>query len=163
MTVFILIMSCVYSLVNTIVLYIVCTFWIYDPCFFEFGTLLPLMNDWLKYIKCLYLSWWICFPPVGTDFMTRLQEQLEYFVHNKLSTDKLWQNVRVYLSGHEVCSQLRFTLVWPVTALTHVCVFICRLQAKESTRSWSLSALRTTARVMTPTPDTVFMGWMLTW
>lgn len=44
--------------------------------------------------------------PSGTDFMARLQEQLKYFVHNKLSTDKLWQNVRVYLSGHEVCEQL---------------------------------------------------------
>lgn len=41
----------------------------------------------------------------GTDFMARLQEQLKYFVHNKLSTDKLWQNVRVYLSGHEVCNK----------------------------------------------------------
>uniref|UniRef100_H3DJR6 5'-3' exoribonuclease 1 n=1 Tax=Tetraodon nigroviridis TaxID=99883 RepID=H3DJR6_TETNG len=41
-----------------------------------------------------------CITP-GTDFMARLQEQLEYFVHSKLSTDKLWQNVRVYLSGHE--------------------------------------------------------------
>ncbi|KAM9718686.1 5'-3' exoribonuclease 1 [Menidia menidia] len=41
-----------------------------------------------------------CITP-GTDFMARLQEQLKYFVHNKLSTDKMWQNVRVYLSGHE--------------------------------------------------------------
>ncbi|XP_075887666.1 5'-3' exoribonuclease 1 [Nelusetta ayraudi] len=41
-----------------------------------------------------------CITP-GTYFMVRLQEQLKYFVHNKLSTDKLWQNVRVYLSGHE--------------------------------------------------------------
>ncbi|TKS80349.1 5'-3' exoribonuclease 1 [Collichthys lucidus] len=41
-----------------------------------------------------------CITP-GTEFMVRLQEQLKYFVHNKLSTDKLWQNVRVYLSGHE--------------------------------------------------------------
>uniref|UniRef100_UPI0037E9C2BE 5'-3' exoribonuclease 1 isoform X2 n=1 Tax=Semicossyphus pulcher TaxID=241346 RepID=UPI0037E9C2BE len=41
-----------------------------------------------------------CITP-GTDFMVRLQEQLKYFVHNKLSTDKLWQNVNVYLSGHE--------------------------------------------------------------
>ncbi|RVE61693.1 hypothetical protein OJAV_G00172970 [Oryzias javanicus] len=41
-----------------------------------------------------------CITP-GTDFMARLQEQLKYFVHNKLSTDKLWQNVKVYLSGHE--------------------------------------------------------------
>ncbi|CAF89019.1 unnamed protein product, partial [Tetraodon nigroviridis] len=46
----------------------------------------------------------------GTDFMARLQEQLEYFVHSKLSTDKLWQNVRVYLSGHEVRSQSTPTL-----------------------------------------------------
>ncbi|XP_019724925.1 5'-3' exoribonuclease 1 isoform X2 [Hippocampus comes] len=37
----------------------------------------------------------------GTEFMVRLQEQLKYFVHNKLSTDKLWQNVKIYLSGHE--------------------------------------------------------------
>ncbi|XP_068604868.1 5'-3' exoribonuclease 1 [Brachionichthys hirsutus] len=41
-----------------------------------------------------------CITP-GTDFMVRLQEQLKYFVNNKLSTDKLWQNVSVYLSGHE--------------------------------------------------------------
>ncbi|KAK5859722.1 hypothetical protein PBY51_021255 [Eleginops maclovinus] len=41
-----------------------------------------------------------CITP-GTDFMARLQEQLKYFVHSKLSTDKLWQNVNVYLSGHE--------------------------------------------------------------
>ncbi|XP_030630349.1 5'-3' exoribonuclease 1 [Chanos chanos] len=41
-----------------------------------------------------------CITP-GTDFMARLQEQLKYFVHSKLSTDKLWQGVNVYLSGHE--------------------------------------------------------------
>ncbi|XP_020484974.2 5'-3' exoribonuclease 1 [Labrus bergylta] len=41
-----------------------------------------------------------CITP-GTDFMVRLQDQLKYFVHNKGSTDKLWQNVKVYLSGHE--------------------------------------------------------------
>uniref|UniRef100_A0A671RYW1 5'-3' exoribonuclease 1 n=1 Tax=Sinocyclocheilus anshuiensis TaxID=1608454 RepID=A0A671RYW1_9TELE len=41
-----------------------------------------------------------CITP-GTDFMARLQEQLKYFVHNKLSTDKAWQGVNVYLSGHE--------------------------------------------------------------
>uniref|UniRef100_A0A3B3ZF56 5'-3' exoribonuclease 1 n=1 Tax=Periophthalmus magnuspinnatus TaxID=409849 RepID=A0A3B3ZF56_9GOBI len=41
-----------------------------------------------------------CITP-GTDFMVRLQEQLKYFVHSKISTDKLWQKVKVYLSGHE--------------------------------------------------------------
>ncbi|XP_072560134.1 5'-3' exoribonuclease 1 [Paramormyrops kingsleyae] len=41
-----------------------------------------------------------CITP-GTDFMARLQNQLKYFVHSKLSSDKLWQGVSVYLSGHE--------------------------------------------------------------
>ncbi|XP_049332694.1 5'-3' exoribonuclease 1 isoform X2 [Astyanax mexicanus] len=41
-----------------------------------------------------------CITP-GTEFMARLQEQLKYFVHSKLSTDRMWQGVRVYLSGHE--------------------------------------------------------------
>ncbi|XP_031415330.1 5'-3' exoribonuclease 1 isoform X2 [Clupea harengus] len=41
-----------------------------------------------------------CITP-GTDFMARLQEQLKYFVHNKLSTDRLWHGVNVFLSGHE--------------------------------------------------------------
>lgn len=41
-----------------------------------------------------------CITP-GTDFMARLQEQLKYFVHSKVSTDKMWQKVKVYLSGHE--------------------------------------------------------------
>uniref|UniRef100_A0A4W4G9K4 5'-3' exoribonuclease 1 n=1 Tax=Electrophorus electricus TaxID=8005 RepID=A0A4W4G9K4_ELEEL len=41
-----------------------------------------------------------CITP-GTEFMARLQEQLKYFVHKKLSMDRMWQGVRVYLSGHE--------------------------------------------------------------
>ncbi|CAL1580188.1 unnamed protein product [Knipowitschia caucasica] len=41
-----------------------------------------------------------CITP-GTDFMVRLQEQLKYFVYSKISTDKQWQKVKVYLSGHE--------------------------------------------------------------
>ncbi|KAF5282795.1 hypothetical protein FQR65_LT02792 [Abscondita terminalis] len=41
-----------------------------------------------------------CITP-GTVFMSRLQEQLKYFVVNKISTDKLWQNCKVILSGHE--------------------------------------------------------------
>ena len=34
--------------------------------------------------------------------MVRLQEQLKYFVVKKITTDRLWQGVNVYLSGHEV-------------------------------------------------------------
>lgn len=41
-----------------------------------------------------------CITP-GTDFMARLHEHLKYFVNMKISTDKSWQGVSVYLSGHE--------------------------------------------------------------
>ncbi|XP_054270080.1 5'-3' exoribonuclease 1 isoform X2 [Macrosteles quadrilineatus] len=42
-----------------------------------------------------------CITP-GTEFMTRLQAQLKYFVTLKMSSDKLWQKAKVILSGHEV-------------------------------------------------------------
>ncbi|KAJ8021757.1 5'-3' exoribonuclease 1 [Holothuria leucospilota] len=42
-----------------------------------------------------------CITP-GTEFMVRLQKQLAYFVHQKVTHDRLWQGIRVYLSGHEV-------------------------------------------------------------
>ncbi|XP_030071789.1 5'-3' exoribonuclease 1 isoform X2 [Microcaecilia unicolor] len=41
-----------------------------------------------------------CITP-GTEFMARLHEHLKYFVNLKISTDKSWQGVTVYLSGHE--------------------------------------------------------------
>ncbi|CAH1131010.1 unnamed protein product [Ceutorhynchus assimilis] len=41
-----------------------------------------------------------CITP-GTVFMARLQEQLKYFCKKKISTDPLWRNVKVILSGHE--------------------------------------------------------------
>ncbi|KAM4693486.1 5'-3' exoribonuclease 1 isoform 2-T2 [Discoglossus pictus] len=41
-----------------------------------------------------------CITP-GTEFMARLHEHLKYFVNMKISTDKSWQGVNVYLSGHE--------------------------------------------------------------
>jgi len=41
-----------------------------------------------------------CITP-GTPFMVRLQEQLKYFVNNKISTDGLWKGTKVILSGHE--------------------------------------------------------------
>lgn len=34
--------------------------------------------------------------------MAKLQEQLDYFVHMKISTDPLWQKTQVILSGHQV-------------------------------------------------------------
>lgn len=41
-----------------------------------------------------------CITP-GTEFMARLHEHLKYFVNMKISTDKTWQGVTIYLSGHE--------------------------------------------------------------
>ncbi|CAN7987458.1 unnamed protein product, partial [Ixodes pacificus] len=41
-----------------------------------------------------------CISP-GTSFMANLQEQLEQFVAVKISSDPLWQGVKVYLSGHQ--------------------------------------------------------------
>lgn len=34
--------------------------------------------------------------------MARLHEHLKYFVNMKISTDKSWQGVTIYFSGHEV-------------------------------------------------------------
>ena len=42
-----------------------------------------------------------CITP-GTEFMVKLQKQLEYFVSMKVSTDPLWQKTQVILSGHQV-------------------------------------------------------------
>lgn len=42
-----------------------------------------------------------CITP-GTPFMVRLQEQLKYFIVNKVSTDNLWSKCTIILSGHEV-------------------------------------------------------------
>ena len=41
-----------------------------------------------------------CITP-GTEFMDRLHQHLKYFVSNKMSTDDLWRDVKVILSGHE--------------------------------------------------------------
>jgi len=41
-----------------------------------------------------------CITP-GTAFMTRLHTALQYFITKKVSTDRLWQKVKVILSGHE--------------------------------------------------------------
>ncbi|XP_075732710.1 5'-3' exoribonuclease 1-like [Rhipicephalus microplus] len=49
-----------------------------------------------------------CISP-GTEFMARLQDQLQQFVAGKVSSDPLWRGVKVYLSGLQImlgmCSQ----------------------------------------------------------
>lgn len=39
---------------------------------------------------------------LGTPFMTKLSEQLRYFVNKKITEDSNWRDVQVVLSGHEV-------------------------------------------------------------
>ena len=93
-----------------------------------------------------------CITP-GTPFMVRLQEQLKYFVNNKISTDGLWK-------GTKVCS----------TYIIVVCVFACnrlscratRPLEKGSTRSWTISGTRSPCLGMTPTPGTASTDWMQT-
>ena len=41
-----------------------------------------------------------CITP-GTPFMDRLHQHLKYFVAHKISSDDLWRDVKVILSGHE--------------------------------------------------------------
>ena len=67
------------------------------------------------YVACMYNimhihTYYICtyvrmlYGPIllGTEFMARLDKQLKYFIHKKLSTDPMWRNVKVVFSGHEV-------------------------------------------------------------
>jgi len=42
-----------------------------------------------------------CITP-GTEFMTRLHDQLIYFINKKISEDNAWSNCTVILSGHDV-------------------------------------------------------------
>ena len=41
-----------------------------------------------------------CITP-GTEFMDRLHQALKWFLVQKISSDEMWQSVRVILSGHE--------------------------------------------------------------
>ena len=50
-----------------------------------------------------------CITP-GTEFMWKLQKQLKYFVHKKTTTDPLWQQVKVVLSGQDVRVHVQWLL-----------------------------------------------------
>ncbi|UJR23506.1 hypothetical protein I4U23_026504 [Adineta vaga] len=57
----------------------------------------------------------------GTQFMANLHEQLKYFINIKLTTDPLWENVDVHLSGHltpgegehKIMDYIRYTRAQP--------------------------------------------------
>ena len=61
----------------------------WDLITFTSSIFVHLKKDVLKALYFIY------------SFMVRLHEQLKYFVTMKISTDSLWQKVKVILSGHE--------------------------------------------------------------
>jgi len=56
----------------------------------------------ISYLLCVIVVVMLSCMNSGTEFMVKLHEQLKYFVAKKVSTDRLWQGPRIYLSGHEV-------------------------------------------------------------
>ncbi|KAK6455429.1 Kem1 5 [Scheffersomyces xylosifermentans] len=42
-----------------------------------------------------------CITP-GTEFMSKLTDNLKYFIHKKITEDSNWANIQIVLSGHEV-------------------------------------------------------------
>lgn len=52
-----------------------------------------------------------CITP-GTAFMVRLQDALKHFVQTKISTNPLWRNCRIILSGHEVSCLKSFKFIF---------------------------------------------------
>ena len=80
-----------------------------------FGLFLSLKNDFV-YSHFFYNQGEVlpeekrfdsnCITP-GTLFMVKLQEQLDYFVNMKISSDPLWQKTQVILSGHQVKNYLK--------------------------------------------------------
>ena len=68
-----------------------------------------------------------CSTP-GTDFMSRLHEQLMYFINQKLNSDPPWQRVKAILSGHDVSSLFFYMYVCVhlyVCKLICVCLYVC--------------------------------------
>ena len=51
------------------------------------------------YVMFICLNFSYC--SLGTVFMTKLSEQLRYFVNKKITEDANWRDIQVVLSGHE--------------------------------------------------------------
>ena len=79
-----------------------------------------------------------CITP-GTVFMVKLQEQLDYFVNMKISTDPLWQKTQVILSGHQVTNPNMSCL--SKHSYTVITLYY-RFQERVNTKLWSLFAIR---------------------
>jgi len=67
-----------------------------------------------------------CITP-GTEFMVRLQTQLEYFLQSKMSTDPIWQRPRIILSGHEVPGEGEHKIMDYIRSTRTYLRFICNM------------------------------------
>lgn len=97
--------------------------------------------------------------------MARLNEHLKYFVNMKISTDKSWQGITVYLSGHEVIMFsyypiLNKFLFYRIILMAEFFFFffVSRLQGKVSTKLWSSSDQKKQSPIMIQTQDIVSMA-----
>lgn len=100
------------------------------------------------------------FLSLGTEFMARLHEHLKYFVNMKISTDKSWQAVTVYLSGHEVNFYINkdfFKLILNITIFTNLFFFSFRHLEKGNIKLWNLSGQRKQRLIMIQTHGIVCM------
>ena len=84
--------------------------------------------------------------------MARLNNQLRYFINQKLTTDPAWQKVEIILSGHEVRDS------W---FCIDVGVSFFRFLVKGNIRLWTISDIVNLNLIMTQTLGIVFMDWML--
>ena len=51
---------------------------------------------------------------LGTDFMAKLSDQMQYFINPKISEDSNWCDVQVVMSGHEVPGEGEHKISWSI-------------------------------------------------
>lgn len=91
--------------------------------------------------------------------MARLHEHLKYFVNMKISTDKSWQGITVYLSGHEVTAFYSSFIEEKGYLMEKYKHFLSyRHQVKESIKLWNSSDQKKQSLIMIQTQGTVSMA-----
>ncbi len=88
--------------------------------------------------------------------MANLDQQLKYFIHVKLTTDPLWENVDVHLSGHLVGILNRFSGFF----FNLICI---RHQEKVNIKLWNIFDILVHNRDIMLIQDIVYMDLMQIW
>jgi 5'-3' exonuclease len=87
--------------------------------------------------------------------MANLNEQLKYFIHVKLTTDPLWENVDVHLSGHLVGILNKFSVLFYFIFIRH--------QEKVNIKLWNIFDIHVHNRDIISIQDIVYMDLMQIW